>query len=178
MGAGAPLCGRRVAVLAERMYQELELWYPLLRFREEGAETQVVAPRAGEYASKLGYPVRAGLSAEEAKPEDFDAVIVPGGYCPDYLRRDGRLVAFVRGMAEQGAVVAAICHGGWMLCSADVLRGRRATSHPAIRDDMQNAGALWQDADVVVDGPLVTSRGPEDLPAFCREIARRLAAGR
>lgn len=176
MAADAPLSGRRVAVLAERMYEELELWYPLLRFREEGAETAVVAPRADEYASKLGYPVRAELRAAEARPEDFDAVIVPGGHCPDYLRRDPDVVAFVRGMAQRGSIVGAICHGGSLLCSADVLRGRHATSHPAIRDDLRNAGALWEDAEVVADGPLVTSRRPADLPAFCRTIALRLAA--
>jgi protease I len=158
-------------VLAERMYQELELWYPLLRLREEGADTVVVAPQASEYLSKLGYPVRAQVASADARAEDFDAVVVPGGYCPDYLRRDRGLVALVRAMASRGAVVAAICHGPWMLCSADVLRGRRATSHAAIRDDLQNAGALWEDAEVVVDGTVVTSRSPDDLPGFCREIA-------
>jgi protease I len=170
------LRGRRVAVLAERMYHELELWYPLLRFREAGAEAVVVGPRVGEYASKLGYPVQAALASADARAEDFDAVVVPGGYCPDYLRRDGRLVGLVRDMANRGGVAAAICHGGWMLCSAGVLRGRRATSHAAIRDDLANAGARWEDAEVVVDGPVITSRGPDDLPAFCRAIAAALGA--
>ncbi len=173
------LQGKRVAVLAERLYQELELWYPLLRFREEGAVTVVVGPKRGEYASKLGYPVTAERAADEVSAADFDAVVVPGGYCPDYLRRDARLVGLVRDVAERGGVVAAICHGGWMLCSAGVVRGRRATSHAAIRDDLVNAGARWEDAEVVVDGPVVTSRSPDDLPAFCRAIAERLsAAGR
>lgn len=169
------LQGKRIAVLAERLYQELELWYPLLRFREEGAETVVVAPKRGEYASKLGYPVQAGRASEEVSAADFDAVVIPGGYCPDYLRRDPHLVRLVREVAERGGVVAAICHGGWMLCSAGVLRGRRATSHAAITDDLTNAGALWEDAEVVVDGPVITSRSPDDLPAFCRAIAEALA---
>lgn len=173
---GSALRGRRVAVLAERLYQELELWYPLLRFREEGAETLVVAPQAAEYSSKLGYPVTATVAAAQARAEDFDAVVIPGGYCPDYLRRDARLVALVRAAVQRGAVVGAICHGPWMLCSAGVLRGRRATSHAAIRDDVVHAGAQWEDAEVVVDGPLVTSRRPEDLPAFCRAIATQLRA--
>ena len=174
MDGEGPLRGRRVAVLAERLYEELELWYPLLRFREEGAEAVVVAPRAEEYASKLGYPVRAAAAAAGVQAEDFDAVLVPGGHCPDYLRRDADVVGLVRAVAARGGVVAAICHGGSVLCSADVLRGRRATSHVAIRDDLRNAGALWEDAEVVVDGPLVTSRRPDDLPAFCRAIAARL----
>lgn len=176
MDGTGPLRGRRVAVLAERLYEELELWYPLLRFREEGAETVVVAPRAEDYTSKLGYPVRATAVAAEVRAEDFDAVVVPGGYCPDYLRRDAGVVSFVRAMAARDAVVGAICHGGSVLCSADILRGRRATSHIAIRDDMRNAGALWEDAEVVADGPLVTSRRPDDLPAFCQVIAARLVA--
>jgi len=174
--ADLPLRGRRVAVLAERLYEDLELWYPLLRFREAGARTVVVAPQVEAYLSKHGYAVRAELASVDARAEGFDAVIVPGGYCPDYLRRDGHLVSLVADVAARGGIVGAICHGGWMLCSADVLRGRRATSHPAIRDDLVNAGALWEDTEVVVDGPVVTSRRPEDLPAFCRTIAGLLAA--
>jgi len=121
-----PLRGRRIAVLAERLYEDLELWYPLLRFREEGAETVVVAPRSGEYQSKRGYPVQAEFAASAVRAEDFDAVVVPGGYCPDYLRRDPHSVRVVAEVAGRGGIVAAICHGGWMLCSAGVLRGRRA----------------------------------------------------
>ena len=101
---------------------------------------------------------------------DFDAVIVPGGYAPDYMRRTPAMVSFVRAAFDAGKVVAAICHTGWMLCSADVLRGKRATSYFSIRTDMENAGAIWVDEEVVRDGNLITSRQPEDLPAFCREI--------
>ncbi len=168
------LAGVRVAVLAERQYEELELWYPLLRLREEGAAPEVVAPRPGEYASKRGYPVQAARAAADCQAGDFAGVVVPGGNCPDYLRRDAAVVDLVRGVAARGGVVGAICHGGSVLCSADVLRGRRATSHPAIRVDLRNAGALWEDAEVVVDGPLVTSRHPDDLPAFWRAFAEAL----
>lgn len=175
--AELPLSGMRVAVLAERLYEDLELWYPRLRFAEEGAETVVVAPREGECLSKHGYPVQADCTAAAVAATDFDAVIIPGGYAPDYLRRDAPTVSLVAAMARRGGVVAAICHGGWLLCSAGVVRGRRVTSHVAIRDDLVNAGATWEDAAVVVDDRLITSRSPEDLPAFCRAIAAALRAG-
>lgn len=168
------LSGVRVAVLAERQYEELELWYPLLRLHEEGATPEVVGPRAGEYTSKRGYPVQAVRAAHDCNATEFGGVIVPGGHCPDYLRRDAAVVDLVRGVADRDGVVGAICHGGSVLCSADVLRGRRATSHPAIRVDLRNAGARWEDAEVVVDGPLVTARYPDDLPAFWRAFAQAL----
>ena len=176
MRMSGQLSGMRVAVLAERQYEELELWYPLLRLREEGAAAVVVGPRVGEYASKRGYPVQAECAAHGCQPGDFAGVIVPGGNCPDYLRRDDAVVALVREVASRGGVVGAICHGGSVLCSADILRGRRVTSHPAIAVDLRNAGGRWEDAEVVVDGPLVTSRHPDDLPAFWRAFAEALLA--
>ena len=169
------LTGKRVAVLVADLYQELEFWYPYLRLKEEGAEVVAVGPEEGEYKSKLGYPAKAGLAAAMARAEDFDAVIIPGGYAPDYMRRSPELVALVRKMAEQGKVVAAICHGGWMLCSARVIKGKRVTSFYAIRDDLENAGATWVDKPVVRDGNLITSRVPSDLPAFLREVISALA---
>ncbi len=169
--------GKRIAVLAEDLYQELELWYPLLRFREEGAETVVVGPEKGAtYSGKSGYPVTADLSMHEVSAADFDGLVIPGGYAPDRMRRHPAMVEFVREMDRRGGVVAAICHGGWMLCSAGILRGRRATCFFAIKDDLVNAGADYVDAEVVRDGNLVTSRVPEDLPAFCREIMVALGA--
>jgi len=169
------LTGKRVAVLVADLYQELEFWYPYLRLKEEGAEVVAVGPEEGEYKSKLGYPAKADLAAAMARAEDFDAVIIPGGYAPDYMRRSPELVALVRKMAEQGKVVAAICHGGWMLCSARVIKGKRVTSFYAIRDDLENAGATWVDKPVVRDGNLITSRVPSDLPAFLREVISALA---
>jgi len=169
------LSGKKVAVLVADMYQELEFWYPYLRLREEGAEVVAVGPEKREYKSKLGYPAKAELSGREVRPEEFDAVVIPGGYAPDYLRRSPELVEFVRRMAESGKVVAAICHGGWMLCSARVVAGKRVTSFYAIRDDLANAGATWVDEEVVRDGNLITSRVPSDLPAFLREIVSALA---
>jgi protease I len=170
------LAGKRIAILAENLYQEMELWVPYYRFREEGAEVKVVgAGGATTYASKHGYPVTVDVQADQVKAVEFDAVVVPGGYAPDMMRRHPAMVALVREAAQQGKVVAAICHAGWMLVSAGILRGRRATSFFSIKDDLVAAGADWQDAEVVVDGNLITSRRPDDLPAFCRAIVTALA---
>ena len=128
------------------------------------------------YASKKGYPVVADQSIAQARAADFDAVVVPGGWAPDSLRQDKRVLKFVREMDHAGKVVAAICHAGWVLCSAGVLRGRKATCFKAIKDDLINAGAQYVDEEVVVDRNLITSRVPGDLPAFCREIVKALAA--
>jgi protease I len=169
------LQGKRVAVLAENMYQELELWYPLLRLREAGAETFVVGTgSANTYTSKHGYPVQVDVVADQVSASDVDAVVVPGGYAPDLMRRYPAMVRLVRDLFEQGKVVAAICHAGWMLVTADVLRGKKATCFYAIKDDLVNAGATYVDAEVVRDGNLITSRTPLDLPAFCRAIIEAL----
>jgi len=170
------LKGKRIAVLVADLYQELEFWYPYLRLIEEGAEVMAVGPERRMYKSKLGYPAKAALGADEVKVEVFDAVVIPGGYAPDYLRRKRELVEFVREMAQAGKVVAAICHGGWMLCSARVVQGKRVTSFYAIRDDLENAGATWVDEPVVVDGNIITSRVPDDLPSFLREIISALSS--
>jgi protease I len=170
------LKGKRVAVLAENMYQELELWYPLLRLREAGAETFVVGTgSASSYTSKHGYPAPVDLVADQVKASEIDAVVIPGGYAPDLMRRYPAMVSLVREAFAQGKVVAAICHAGWMLASADVLRGKRATCFFAIKDDLVNAGAIYEDAEVVRDGNLITSRMPADLPAFCRAIIEALS---
>ena len=171
------LRGKKIAILVADQYQELEVWYPLLRFREDGAETLTVGAEAGKtYASKKGYPVVADLSVANVRAADCDAVIIPGGWAPDYLRQDERMVKFVREMDSAGKIVAAICHAGWMLCSADIVRGRKATCYKAIKDDLIHGGAKYVDEEVVSDGNLITSRKPEDLPAFCREISKALAA--
>jgi protease I len=170
------LAGKRIAILAENMYQEMELWVPYYRLREEGAEVKVVgAGGAKSYTSKHGYPVTVDVQAEQVKAVEFDAVVVPGGYAPDMMRRHAAMVQLVRDAAQQGKVVAAICHAGWMLVSAGILKGRQATSFFSIKDDLVAAGADWKDAEVVVDGNLITSRKPDDLPAFCRAIVGALA---
>jgi protease I len=170
--------GKRIAILAENQYQEMELWVPYYRLREEGAEVKIVgAGGAKSYASKHGYPVNVDVQADQVKAVEFDAVVVPGGYAPDMMRRHPAMVGLVKEAAQQGKTVAAICHAGWMLCSADVLEGRRATSFFSIKDDMVHAGAQWVDAEVVVDGNLITSRKPDDLPAFCRALVEALSKG-
>jgi protease I len=172
------LKGKQVAVLAEDLYEDLELWYPVLRFREAGAMVTIVGGGGTRYTSKYGYPVTPDASAEKVNVSDFDAVIIPGGYAPDRMRRHNAMVDLVRNMFKEGKVVAAICHGGWMLVSADVLRDRKATCFFAIKDDLVNAGARYEDSEVVRDGNLVTSRKPEDLPAFCRTIIRAVSEGK
>ena len=170
------LKGKRIAILVDILYQEMEVWYPLFRLQEAGAQVVTVGPKAGEsYGSKLGYPVKAELSFDQAKAADFDGVVVPGGYAPDHIRRHPNAVKLVKDLDAQGKLVASICHGPWVLCSAGTLKGRRATSFFAIKDDVVNAGARWEDAEVVVDGNLVTSRKPEDLPAFLKASIEVLA---
>jgi protease I len=161
---------KKVAVLVEDQYQELEVWYPYLRLKEADFDAKFVGTGKGEYMSKRGYPVKEEMAIERADASDFDAVVVPGGYAPDFLRRHDKINSFVRRIYDKGGVTAGICHGGWVLISADVLRGKKATSFFAIKDDMINAGAEWEDSEVVVDGNLVTSRKPDDLPAFLKAI--------
>jgi protease I len=163
------LSGKRVAIFVDNLYQEMEVWYPLYRFREAGAEVVTVGARSGEkYSSKLGYPVHCDRSYSDAVPSHYDGVVVPGGYAPDHIRRYASANHFVRELDAQGKLVASICHGAWVLCSAGMLKGRKATCYFAIKDDVINAGALYSDCEVVVDRNLVTSRKPDDLPAFCR----------
>jgi deglycase len=173
----SPLGGKRVAVLAENMYEDLELWYPVIRLREAGAEVSIVAPVAGgTYKSKHGLEVKADIAAEDAKARQFDAVVIPGGFAPDYMRRSEAMVKFVKDANDEGKVVAAICHAGSMLVSARVLKGRTVTCYKSIKDDVTNAGGTYVDRAVVRDGDLITSRVPDDLPAFCKEIISALSA--
>ena len=169
------LKGKRVAVLAENLYQEMELWVPYYRLKEAGAAVKVIGTgSAKSYTSKHGYPIAVDAAADEVKAKEFDAVVIPGGYAPDLMRRSTAMVGLVREAFQQGKVVAAICHAGWMLCSAGILKGKTATCFHAIKDDMVNAGARYVDEEVVVDGNLITSRKPDDIPAFCREIIKAL----
>lgn len=166
---------KKAAVLVEDHYQVLEVWYPYLRLRENGIKTVFVGPgRQKTYMSKEGYPVEEEIEIKNAKTANFDAVVVPGGYAPDMLRRDDRINRFVENMADMGKLVAAICHAGSVLVSAGILNGKNATCFYAIKDDVINAGAKYIDKEVVVDGNLITSRNPYDLPAFCTEIVNYL----
>lgn len=165
----------KVAVLVEDQYQDLEVWYPILRFREAGLTVLTVGTGTSpSYKGKFGYPVAADTTADKVNASDLAALIVPGGWAPDFLRRSKAVIQLVRDCDARRKVIGSICHGGWLLCSAGVLKGRRVTSFSAIRDDMANAGATWVDEEVVVDGNLVTSRKPDDLPAFCKAILAKL----
>src|SRR5262245_14267507 len=165
------LTGKRIAVLIEQQYQELEVWYPVYRLREAGCTVKLVGPEAGKsYPSKLGYPAVADLSAKEAAADQLDAVVIPGGFAPDYIRRSEPMLKLVRDLFAQKKPVAAICHGPWVLCSTPALRGKTATGFHSIKDDMVNAGATFVDKEVVVDGNVITSRRPDDLPAFAAAI--------
>lgn len=165
---------KKIAILVENLYQDQELWYPYYRMKEDGADVTVVGPRVDTFTSKYGYPVKADRSASDVSAEEFDAVIIPGGYAPDHMRRHQAMVDLIRDAMSQRKVVAAICHAGWMLISAGVLNGRAVTGFFAIRDDLVNAGARYLDDEVVVDDRLITSRQPSDLPAFCRAIIDEL----
>ena len=168
--------GKRVAVLVEKLYEDLELWYPVYRLREAGCDVKIVGPKEGEtYLSKHGYPARSDVTASAVTAAEFDAIVIPGGYSPDHMRRHKSMVNLVRDAAREGKVLAAICHGPWMLCSGHCLKGRRVTGFYAIRDDVENAGGIWEDAAVVRDGNIVTSRTPDDLPAFMQGIFAALA---
>ena len=165
------LKGKTVAVLVEQQYQEMEVWYPYYRLKEAGANVVMVGPEAGKtYPSKLGYPAKSDKAAKDVSADDFDVLVIPGGFAPDFLRRCEATLKLVSTMAEQGKVVAAICHGPWVLCSTQALKGRKATCFFAIKDDVINAGANYVDAEVVRDGNLITSRKPDDLPAFLQTI--------
>jgi protease I len=166
---------KRAVVLVENNYQEMEVWYPYYRLQEAGLDVIAAGREAGKtYTSKLGYPIVSAQAISTLHATDFDALIVPGGYAPDYLRSYPEVLRLVRGMDAAGKVVAAICHAGWVLCSAGILKDRHATSFINIKDDMVNAGALWEDSEVVVDKNLITSRKPADLPAFMQAILNLL----
>ena len=161
----------RVAILVENKYEDLELQYPRLRLKEAGHTVEMIGSRLNEtYIGKWGYPQKADKEAREANARDYDLIVIPGGMSPDFMRRDGCMIRLVRDAAAHNIPMAAICHGPWMLCSTNVLRGRRCTSFFAIAHDVANAGGQWVDEECVVDGPVITARTPDDLPAFMQAI--------
>ena len=171
MSTDRPLAGKRILTFVGDIYEDLELWYPKLRLIEAGAEVAVAGEKAGaKYEGKNGYPCKSDAAIVEMRAADFHGVVVPGGFMPDKLRRDPHVLELVRSFAASGKLVAAICHGGWIPISAGVYRGVRVTGSPGIKDDLVNAGAIWEDAAVVVDRHFVSSRKPDDLPDFCRAI--------
>ncbi|WP_058555616.1 type 1 glutamine amidotransferase domain-containing protein [Thiohalocapsa sp. ML1] len=174
LATAEPLAGRNIGVLVEDLFEDLELWYPVIRLREAGAHVMLLGTGKHSYRGKHGLAAEPDAPVSTAAPGDFDALVIPGGYAPDRMRRDVALLALVRGIAELGRPVAFICHAGWVPISAGIVAGRRVTSVPSIRDDLENAGAHWEDSEVVQDGPLISSRHPGDLPAFCRTLIAAL----
>ncbi|GAB6059867.1 type 1 glutamine amidotransferase domain-containing protein [Desulfonatronum parangueonense] len=170
------LSGRKVMILVAEMYNDYEFIYPYYRLLETGAEVQVVGAKSGVvYSGKAGTTAKSTAAAKDLNPADFAGVVIPGGYAPDFMRRNTAMVDLVRELDKQGKVVAAICHAGWMLASAKILQGRTVTSFFAIKDDLIHAGANWVDQEVAEDGKLITSRTPEDLPAFMRAVLRAMS---
>jgi len=168
--------GRRILLLVGDDYEDLELWYPKLRLEEAGAATVLAGPKAATlYKGKHGYPCVSEAAIDSINPADFDGILLAGGWMPDKLRRDPKVLELIRACDARGQLIAAICHGGWMAISAGVYRGVRVTASPGIKDDLVNAGALWEDAPVVVDRHFVSSRKPGDLPQFCRAMLEVLA---
>ncbi len=167
----------KVAILVEELFNDQEFWYPYYRLKEAGYEVVVVGSgRSKTYRGKAGTEIQEDLSCHEAHPNEFVGVIIPGGYAPDHLRRYPQIIKFVKELFESGKTVAAICHAGWVLASAEILKGKKVTSFFAIKDDLIHAGAEWVDREVVVDRNLITSRKPDDLPYFMKEVLKSLSS--
>jgi len=170
------LTGKKIALFLAEYYEDLEFWYPRYRMMEEGATIVAISAKVETYHSKHGLPAKADRAIYDVTPEEFDALIIPGGYAPDHMRRSPEMLRFTSAIHQQEKLVAAICHGPWMLVSAGILKNKKATSFYSIKDDLTNAGAEWVDEPVVRDGMLITSRHPGDLPDFCRTIIDTLAS--
>jgi protease I len=164
------LKGKKVLFFAAPLYEDLELWYPKIRLEEEGAQCIVAGLGEPTYQGKRGYPVTPDTTVDKVSAGEFDGLVIPGGYAPDILRRHRKVLELTREIFEAGKPVAYICHAGWVPISAGIVRGRRGTSVGAIKDDLVNAGMIWEDSPVVVDGNMITSRTPADLGPFCRAI--------
>jgi len=170
------LQNKKVIALVEEEFEDLEHWYPVYRLREEGAQVDLVGPEAGvTYFGKYGVPAKTDYAFTDINAEDYDAILVPGGWAPDKLRRYPEVIKFIQTMDKAKKPIGQICHAGWVLVSAKVLQGKKVTSTPAIKDDMLNAGATWVDEAVVVDGHIFSSRRPSDLPIYMKAFADKLA---
>jgi protease I len=171
------LAGKQVLFFAGPLYEDLELWYPKIRLEEEGAATTVAGLGEKTYPGKRGYPVTVDTNVDAIDAQRFDGLVIPGGFAPDQMRRYEKVLQITRDIYQAGKPVAFICHAGWVPISAKILKGRRATSVRAIKDDMENAGVIWEDSPVVVDGNLISSRTPADLPQFCKALIAALRKG-
>lgn len=158
-------------MFVDHVYEDLELWYPKLRLIEEGAEVIVAGPEANKiYEGKNGYPCKSDASYNDMNEKDFDGLVIPGGFAPDKLRRDKKVLELTKQFNDSGKLIAHICHAGWITISAKIMKGYKCTSTPGIKDDIENAGAIWLDEPVVIDRNMVSSRRPDDLPYFCKAV--------
>lgn len=170
------LKGKKILMFVDHIYEDLELQYPKYRFIEEGATVVVAGPKAKTvYDGKHGYPCTSDAAIADMNEKDFDALVIPGGFAPDQLRRDPKVLALTKAFQDSNKVVAHICHAGWIPVSAKIVKGFKCTSTPGIKDDLINAGATWEDKSVVIDRNQISSRRPDDLPDFCRAIINALA---
>lgn len=166
---------KNIGMFVQDLYNEVEFWVPYYRLLEEGHEVTIIASgKTKNFTSKVGLPVEADLLSSECLEKDFDALVIPGGYAPDKMRLDQSTLDIVKKVFDKGRPVAAICHAGWVLASAGVMKGKKFTCYPSIKDDLINAGGEYFDEEVIIDGNLITSRMPKDLPVFCGEIIRAL----
>ena len=165
---------KRILTILDESFKDLELWYPVYRLREEGCQVDLAAKEKKTYTGKYGVPCTADMTFDEVDPDDYDGLLVPGGWAPDKLRRFPKVLDIVRKMNADGKAIGEICHAGWVLCSAGILKGRRVTSTPGIKDDMENAGATWEDTSLVVDGNIISARRPPDLPEYSKALAEFL----
>ena len=166
---------KTILFFAGPLYEDLELWYPKIRLEEEGARTVVAGTGEKTYQGKRGYPLTVDTSVDEISAAEFDGLVIPGGYAPDIMRRSAKLLQLTRDIFQAGKPIGFICHAGWVPISAGIVKGKRGTSVGAIKDDLVNAGMIWEDSPVVVDGNLISSRTPADLPQFCRALIGALS---
>ena len=167
---------KKIAMLVGNDFEDMEVMYPLYRLIEAGFAVDVIGedPAGTKYLGKHGYPVASNLEMSKAKSSAYAGLVAPGGWAPDRLRRNPKVLKLVSDIDRQGGVIASICHGPWILISAGIVKGKKMTSTPALRDDLVNAGAQWSDREVLVDGRMVTSRKPDDLPAFMKAMLKLL----
>ena len=165
---------RTILFFAGPLYEDLELWYPKIRLEEEGARTVVAGTGKKTYQGKRGYPLTVDTSVDQIEAAQFDGLVIPGGYAPDIMRRSAKLLQLTQEIYQAGKPVAFICHAGWVPISAGIVKGKRGTSVGVIKDDLVNAGMVWEDSPVVVDGNLISSRTPADLGVFCKAIIAAL----
>ncbi|HIF31182.1 MAG TPA: type 1 glutamine amidotransferase [Planctomycetaceae bacterium] len=173
-----PLENKKILIFVGDIYEDMELWYPKLRLIEAGADVCVAGAAAlVTYTGKNGYPCVSDAAISDVSASAFDGLVVPGGFMPDKLRRDPKVLQLVREFDATDKLVAAVCHGGWIPISAGVYNGVKVTGSPGIKDDLINAGAVWIDEAVVIDRHFVSSRKPDDLPDFCKGILKVLTSG-